>query len=171
MKAPQLSGRYNVGTKIVIDASRDKVWQVLEDFGNVYTWAPGVSVSHQIGDKEIGVGAGRHCQLDGFGAIDEYITQWHEGRGFVYNVTPLGPLDKSHSSWWLTAKGENKTELEVVFSYNIRFGLFGKIMHALVMRKKLLASLPETLSAVKNRVETGKLVRPLLKAKVETVIA
>jgi hypothetical protein len=164
MKAPKLTGRYNVKTKIVIAASKEKVWQVLQDFSNVYTWAPSVSASYQIGDKANGIGGGRHCELDGFGAIDEYITQWHVGEGFVYTVTPLGPLDKSHSSWWLTAKGDHQTELEVVFSYNIRFGLFGKLMHRLMMRKKLVAALPETLTAVKTRVETGALVRPVLES-------
>ncbi len=47
------------------------------------------------------------------------------------------------------------------FSYNIRFGVVGWLMHSLMMRSKLEKSLPETLDAVKKRVETGALVRPV----------
>ncbi|SFC71375.1 SRPBCC family protein [Pseudoalteromonas denitrificans] len=165
MKAPKLPGKYNVKSKVVINAPKQKVWQVMEDFGNVYTWAPGVTESHSIGSKESGMGAARHCKLDGFGTIDEYVTQWVEGTGFVYDVTPLGPLNKSFSCWWLTALENGSTELEVVLSYDIRYGLFGKVMHSLIMRKKLESSLPDALNALKNRVETGKLVRPYLTKK------
>ena len=107
------------------------------------------------------VGAGRYCQLDGFGEIEEVITQWNEGEGFVYDVTPLGPLNNAFSSWWLAEQDANTTLLTVTLSYDIRFGLFGKMMHKLVMRKKLEDSLPQTLKALEDRVETGKLVRPL----------
>ena len=166
MKAPILSGKYELVVRIDINASQKKSWEVLEDFNNVYTWAPGVIESHGLGQGEKQVGAGRHCKLDGFGEIDEYITHWQEGTGFVYDVTPLGPLHKAFSSWWLTSKDETNTRLEVVFSYDIRFGLFGKIMHKLIMRGKLEKSLPETLQSVKKRIETGESVRPMLTAAV-----
>ncbi len=105
------------------------------------------------------MGAGRHCVLEGFGAIDEYITQWHEGTGFVYDVTPPGPLNKASSRWWLTEKSAGVTELEVVFSYELRFGLFGRVMHGLIMRKKLEHSLPEALQVLKNKVESEHQVK------------
>lgn len=164
MKAPKLSGKYELIARIDIDASQKNAWAVLEDFDNVYTWAPGVTASHGLGTKEKTVGAGRHCKLDGFGEIDEYITHWQPGTGFVYDVTPLGPLHQAFSSWWLVPTGENSVQLEVVFSYDIRFGLFGKLMHKLVMRGKLEKSLPDTLNAVKKRIETGQTLRPLLTA-------
>ncbi len=163
MQAPKLHGDYGISSAINIKASQEKVWEVLKDFTNVYTWAPSVTESHSLNNKKLGVGHGRHCKLDGFGEIDEHITIFEEGQGFVYDVTPLGPLDQAFSSWWLTTNSDQTTRLEVVFSYKIRFGLFGKMMHKLVMRGKLEASFPEGLKAFKNRVETGKLVRPYLK--------
>jgi len=51
--------------------------------------------------------------------------------------------------------------LEVEFAYDIRFGIFGKMMHALVMQKKLHTSLPQTLQDFKNHMESGKANRPL----------
>lgn len=163
MNAPRLAGTYKVTSQIDIAMSQQSVWEIMADFPNVYTWAPAVEQSRSLTSAQTDIGAGRYCKLEGFGEIEEYITVWQEAEGFVYNVTPLGPLHKAFSSWWLSKVSENVTRLEVVFSYDIRFGLFGSMMHKLVMRKKLEQSLPETLRAFKNRVETGTLVRPLLK--------
>lgn len=161
MHQPKLSGNYHLSSTIKIDAPQAKVWSVLKDFANVYTWVPSVKESYAIGKGSECVGAGRHCKLEGFGEIDEYITQWANGHGFVYDVTPLGPLDKFYSCWWLTPNNETKTQLTVTLAYNLRFGLFGKIMHKLIMRSKLEQSLPLALEALKTRVETGKGIRPL----------
>lgn len=152
MQQPKLPGKHQVECSIVMNASQAEVWTVLEDFANVHAWAPSVKKSHAIGKGKNCVGAGRHCELDGFGAIDEYITLWKEGTGFVYSVSALGPLDKAHSSWWLTSVSDDKCRLSVELNYDIRFGLFGQLMHKLIMRKKLESSLPDTLNAVKTEV-------------------
>ena len=155
MKAPQLPGKYEVKSEIIINASTAKVWDVLKDFGNVSDWAPSVSKSYYLGSQTSGVGTGRHCDIDGFGSIKEYVTEWQDGVGFSYSVTPLGPLDKSNSSWWLSRVTDQETKLQVNLSYDLRFGLFGKILHKLIMRKKLEQSLPGTLAAIKKHIEAG----------------
>jgi hypothetical protein len=152
MKQPTLPGRYQASSNLEIDASQAEVWALLAEFSTVSQWAPQVKESHAIGKGERCVGAGRHCELDGFGAIDEIITTWEEGTGFVYSVSPLGPLDKAFSAWWLTPIGNDRCRLRVTLSYDLRFGAFGKMMHSLVMRKKLEASLPDTLAAVNAEV-------------------
>ena len=154
MKKPQLNGNYQVKSTVNIYAPMQQSWQVLRNFTEV-SWAPGVKSSHAIGKSELGIGAGRHCALEGFGEIDEYITHWSEGTGFAYSVTPLGPLTNANSSWWLTETGDQSCELTVIFSYDIRYGLFGKLMHSLMMRSKLETSLPQTTAALKSRVEDG----------------
>lgn len=166
IQKPVLNESYSVSARTTIDNSRQAVWTLLRDFSNVQRWAPSVKSSHALGKAELGVGAGRHCVLDGFGEIEETITQWHEGHGFVYDVTPLGPLATSYSRWWLADVGEGKTQLEVELSYNLRYGWVGRMLHALVMRKKLETSLSETLSAVKHEVENGEYFSSLFEAKV-----
>lgn len=164
MQAPRIERQHQQTATILIQASQQEVWEVLKDFGNVYTWAPGVEKSHSLGNKAHGVGAGRHCVLADFGKIDEYITRWDEGTGFVYDVTPLGPLTNAMSSWWLRSQSPNTTELQVSLNYDIRFSLFGKLMHNMVMKSKLEQSLNDTLQALKKRVETGEMLRPLVAA-------
>ena len=150
---PSISGEFQVIANLIINADIKDTWKVLEDFYDVHLWAPGVSKSHAINDLPLGVGAGRYCKLDDFGAIEEHITHWQPGTGFIYKITPLGPLDNAVSSWQLTSMADSQTLLEVVLKYDIRFGLFGTFMHKLMMRNKLEKALPETLQAVKKRVE------------------
>lgn len=145
---------------ININAPKDQVWAVLEDFNNVYLWAPGVSKSHALGDKRQEVGASRYCKLEDFGEIDEVVTEWNQGEGFTYSVSALGPLNNAVSRWTLTTINATTTQLEVEFAYDIRFGLLGKMMHALVMQKKLHTSLPQTLQDFKNHMESKKINRP-----------
>ncbi len=151
MKAPKLTGKYEVQGEIIIDASTAEVWDVLKEFGSVSDWAPAVSKSYYLDSQTSGVGTGRHCDIDGIGSIDEVVTDWQEGVGFSYSVTPLGPLDASNSSWRITRIGDRKTKLHVILSYDLRFGILGKILHKLVMRRKLEKSLPDTLAAFKAR--------------------
>ena len=161
----QLAARqHQLVATITINDTTENVWSVLKDFDHVYTWAPSVEASYGLNEQQHEVGAGRYCKLKGFGEIKEYILAWDEGRGFVYDVTPLGPLHNAISRWKIIPVNERLCQLEVSFKYDIRFGLLGRLMHALVMRKKLETSLPDTLSALKLRVETGKLCRPLLPA-------
>lgn len=150
---------FSINKTVHIKTTKPKAWEVLKDFNNVYTWAPGVEESFGLTIKQAQVGAGRHCKLDGFGEIDEYVVEWNEGTGFVYDVTPLGPLTNALSRWELLDNGATTT-LKVELNYDIRFGLLGKLMHKLIMRKKLEESLPDTLNALKTRIETGELYRP-----------
>lgn len=152
---PATSGQFEVNAKQVIDADISAAWQVLADFYDVYTWVPGVSKSHALNDLPLGVGAARYCKLDDFGSIEEHITHWVDQTGFVYTISPLGPLNNAVSRWWLTPLANKQTMLEVSLKYDIRFGVFGKMMHKFVMRSKLQKSLPDTLLAVKKQVEAN----------------
>ena len=164
MKPPQLPGKYEVKSEVTINASTAAVWDVLKEFGSVSDWAPAVSKSYYLDSQTSGVGTGRHCDIDGLGSIDEVVTDWQEGVGFTYSVTPLGPLDKSNSSWRLRRISDRETKLEVIFNYDLRFGLLGKILHKLVMRRKLEQSLPETLAAFEQRLATVSSSEPLTAA-------
>ncbi|WP_158224694.1 SRPBCC family protein [Agaribacterium haliotis] len=145
--------RFEVSAMTKINADRATVWQALEEFDDVYRWAPGVSESYAIGEEKLGIGHGRHCKIDGFGGIDEYITEWNPGQSLSYSVTPVGPLHRSNSQWRLTDAGAGSTQLTICLNYELRFGVFGKMMHKLMVRKKLESALPSTLQALKTRIE------------------
>jgi ribosome-associated toxin RatA of RatAB toxin-antitoxin module len=165
MTSEKLPTNYSQNKSTTINAPLDKVWAILSDFNDVYTWAPTVTESYALNTKNQQVGAARHCEIKGFGGIDEVITQWKENVGFTYTVSDLGPLTAAQSQWKIEQVGSDKTKLTVELGYNLKFGIFGKLLHSLMMKSKLSESLALTLLAVKDRVETGKLVRPFVDKK------
>lgn len=139
-----------------IDAPKSDVWAMLADFDNVAAWAPGVTESHGIAKKDLGVGHGRHCEIEGFGGIDEIITQWQQQESFAYSFSPVGPLKDGESHWTLTDLGNGKTRLQLALTFNLRFGLLGQLMYSLMVRRKLSQSLPKTAEAAKRQIEASR---------------
>lgn len=160
MNQKKLPGKFHLAADVVVRAPAKKVWDVLADFSAADTWAPQVTKSYALGTKDRGEGAVRHCDIKGFGSVSEEVTEWFEGRSFVYSVTPLGPLGVAHSRWTVLEMDDSSSRVSVEFGYDVRFGVFGSLLHKLMMRPKLEAAIPQTLVALKARVETGTLVRP-----------
>ncbi len=160
MKQQELPGKFRIAADITVRAPAKKVWDVIADFSAVDTWAPQVTKSYGLGTKDRGVGAERRCDIKGFGSIGEVITEWIDGRSLTYRVTPLGPLGVSHNRWTVLEVDESSSEVVVELGYDVRFGLIGKLLHKVMMRRKLEEAFPRGLEALKTRVETGQLVRP-----------
>ena len=148
-----------------IDAPASAVWEVLADFNNAYLWAPSVSHSYGLTDAERCVGAARRCTVEGFGTIDEHITEWTEGRGFTFTVTPVGPFAGSHSRWRIQSRGPGRSRVSIELGYDVRFGFMGGLMNALVLKDKLETNLAGVLQSLKTRVETGAEIRPRVAAQ------
>ncbi len=156
---PQLK-KNQLATATVINAPVPAVWDVLGDFPAVTTWAPSVVASYAIDGKERGPGAERHCDIKGFGGIDETVTEWEEGRGFTYEVTPIGPLGRSDSTWRIEPVDQNRSRVRVRFGWEMRFGPIGTLMNTLMVRRKLSQGATDALAALKKRVEPGVEIRP-----------
>lgn len=153
--------KYRKVQTLTIDAPKNEVWDVLADFNNVYTWAPSVEHSAGLNDKYQQVGSGRVCSVKGFGEITEKVTEWQDQQLFAFTVEASGPLNNALSHWQLSDSANGKTKITVTLKYDVKFGVLGSLLHALVMKKQLNKTLTQILSALKTRVETGKLVRPL----------
>ena len=131
---------------------------IISDFDNPHLWAPGVSNAYKIGLKDKEVGAKRFCKLTEFGSVEEEIIQWTEKEGYTYVVTPLGPLTNTISHWQLNALTVDTTQLDISINYDIRFSVIGKLLHNLVMKRKLQQSVSETLQALQRHIEKNSVL-------------
>ncbi len=148
-----------VSAEILIDAPVGKVWEALADFGAIYRWAPAVTNSYTTSENDRGPDAARHCDIAGFGGIEEYVTEWKEGKFFKYKATPVGAIGGSHSTWGVTPKG-NKSRVYTDLEFEVRFGPIGALINELIMRRLLKMAMRNTAAGLKHYVETGELVGP-----------
>lgn len=146
-----------VEAQIVIDAPVQKVWEVLADFGAVFRWAPSVTNSYSTSKNNSGPEASRHCDVAGFGGIEEYVTEWNEGRDFTYLFTGVGPISEGYSTWSVKPQ-DDKTLVHTELRYGLRWGPLGALMNALLMRRKLEQGLANGLEGLKHHVRTGELI-------------
>ncbi len=146
-----------VSGQIVIDAPAERVWEVLADFGGVQKWAPGVAKSYSTSNSNSGSDAARHCDIPGFGGVEEFVTEWSEGVGFTYRVEPFGLIDESSSTWRITPQGD-KTLVHTELNVNMRFGVFGSLMEKLFVRRKIEKGTRNGLEGLKQHVKTGELI-------------
>ena len=142
-----------VTQQIEINASADEVWGAIADFGGVYKWAPNVTSSYSTTEANGGVGAGRHCEVQGFGGIDEEIVDWKEGHSYRYQVENIGPIGKLVNEWSVTSDGDNSL-VTTSASYRMRFGIMGALMDRLMVRRSIRKAMAQSQGGLKVYVET-----------------
>ncbi len=144
--------RYCSESQIEIAATPAAVWAVLSDFHGLEKWAPRVRVT-KLGDTRRGVGVGRRAVIPGLGTVDEVVIEWEPEKRLSYSVTPVSVFGPGTARWRLEAAGPHKTRVFERFEYDMRFGIVGALLHALVVRRKLAEAQPNMLKQFKKGVE------------------
>ena len=146
-------------TEIEIDASPERVWEVLADFGGVSNWAPTITESRSLTEANEGVGAERTCDHVKMGTLEERIVDWEEGERYAYIVTKGLPMPmKSLKNDWSTASANGATRVDLKMVFETKFGPLGRMMEAMLLRRMMRKEMAITLAGLKYHVETGKTV-------------
>ena len=146
-----------IAAHVRIDASTERVWDVLADFGGVHRTNPGVSASHLTSEESSGVGATRHCDLSFSGAAtEERIVRWDEGRGLgidIYDGKRL-PFSKAEAEFTIEPDGEGSV-LEATMACEMKYGPLGQVMDAVMVRRQYLKGWGQFIAGVKHHAESG----------------
>ncbi len=145
--------RYFSESKIEIAAPPAAVWAVLSDFHGLTKWARGVKVQ-PLGSTQTGLGTGRRATIPGLGTVDEVVIQWEPEQRLSYSVTPVSVFGPGIARWRLEPAGPGKTRVTERFEYDMRFGIFGALLRALVVKRKLAEAQPNMLQQFKKGVES-----------------
>ncbi|MEM7738628.1 MAG: SRPBCC family protein [Deinococcota bacterium] len=145
---------------ITINASKEAVWNVLADFGNVATFNPNLKHSYSTSDTTTGVGATRVCQLKPMGQVEERITAWREAEYLqIYTLNTKGMPSFKHfvGEFKLEQVGTQthpQTQVTMTFRYELS-GMFGDFLNTVMMKRQFQALSPKVLQGLKHYVETG----------------
>lgn len=138
---------------VTIKASKEKVWQVLTNLEEVARYNKMVKAAKYVSDNKTGVGSSRECEIDK-GHIKERVTAVNEEKSIS--------MELYESNWplkfmrWTTEISQNGeiTLMKQVTEYEPGIGIMGKIMNALVMKRKFGKILDSLFNDMKIYIES-----------------
>ncbi|WP_299223905.1 SRPBCC family protein [uncultured Aquimarina sp.] len=149
----------NITSTRTIPFSKEKIWEIIDDFENIHVWNPGVKSSYSTSTgKPTGKGAQRHCDLAPFGSFEERITIYepHKKMGIdIYEGAKLPPIKNMKAQLDLEELGKNSTKVSFSFSYDTK-GLMGKIMNPIMVKPKMIDGTENFLKGLEHYIKTGK---------------
>lgn len=136
-----------------INAPVSAVWEVLDDFGDIQRWNPGVAASELTSQGPVAAGSTRHCDFAPFGGVNERIERYEPNQRLtvdLYETFKL-PISGAVADFNVSPNGEG-TELKLAYSYELNF--MGRLMKGRTdkMLRQGLGGLAKSLAAESERV-------------------
>jgi len=138
-----------------IDAPKAAVWRVLDDFGGVAKYNPGVNSSGIVAGPDTGEGATRECVLDEGGRIEEEIVAYEPGSAYTVEFTDMGdfPLKENVVDLSVSDLDDSRSAVTMRARFTPKYGPLGWVMAKVMMRSKLAESFEETLDGLADYVQ------------------
>ena len=142
--------------QIRIEASPEKVWSVLASLDALAAYDPGVSRSEIVlSASKQGPGAARKCDLAPGGWFKERVGTWRPNEAISFELYECTlPVRALRHSYTLVSDGGG-TVVRQRMEYELKFGPLGRLLDALVVRRKWNAGIRGFFSGLKKHVESG----------------
>lgn len=140
--------------EITINAPIEKIWNALSNIDVLDKYDPTVKKSTAVSTTKSGIGAKRKVDLlDGKHWFEEQCTVWNPNKALTYELTDCSlPVHKLKHSYTFEKIG-NQTKVKQVMEYQIKFGFFGKILDALMIRKQSESGIKKFFGGLKTYTE------------------
>jgi ligand-binding SRPBCC domain-containing protein len=141
---------------IRIDATPEKVWSVLASLDALAKYDPGVSRSEIVSPAKEGPGAARRCDLTPGGWFKERVADWRPNEALSFELYECTlPVRRLRHSYTLVREGDG-TLVRQRMEYELKFGPVGKLLDAVMVRRKWNAGIKGFLSGLKRYTETDR---------------
>lgn len=145
-----------IKNEITINAPIDKIWEALTDIERLDKFDPTVKKSTAITQEKSGLGAKRKVDmLDGKNWFDEKVTVFKPHEALTYQLTdcsfPIKGLQHSYSF----EKIGNQVKVKQVMEYIVKFGVLGKLLDSLMIRKQSDTGIKKFFAGLKQYVENN----------------
>ena len=146
---------YNATVKI----TAEKAWEKLKDLSLANNYVPGINKCVITSDKKEGVGASRRVSGPQQ-ALDETVTEWNEGRGFVIRLhngdKAAKPFGAANFTYRIDKINEVSCKLTCTMTYEMGLGFVGGILHSLFLGKMIRSNIRDVAISMAYFYETGK---------------
>ena len=143
-----------IHNEILINAPIEKIWDALSNVDELDKYDPTVRKSVALSNSKHGIGAKRKVDmLDGKNWFEEECTVWKPNEALTYELTACSfPVHKLKHSYTFQKSG-GLTKVKQLMEYTVKFGLLGKLMDKLMMRKRSDEGIKKFLAGLKSYTE------------------
>lgn len=139
--------------QITINASIEKVWGILADVESVQHYNQLVKTVKRTSENKEGLGASRHCDFHPNGFAKERVIVFEPKKQISFELIDSSwPVKNMKWHTRLTNDGSS-TVLSQDMEYEVKYGPLGKILDALVMKKKMHQTIEELFVNLKKYIE------------------
>ncbi len=123
--------------EITVNAPMEKVWRLLANPELLDQYDPTVKKSILLSKEKTGFGAKRKVMMaDGKNWFEEKVTSFKPNETLTYELTDCSFPIKSLTHTYTFETSGNQTKVKQVIQYSVKFGLLGKLLDGLVMRRQ-----------------------------------
>ncbi len=143
-----------IKNEITINATLEGIWSHLTDLELLDKYDPTVKRSTLISSEKTGMGAKRKVEmLDGKNWFEEKITVFEPNKALTYQLTDCSfPMKDLKHSYTFEKIGD-QTKVKQIMEYTVKFGLLGKLLDALMIRKQSDAGIKKFFTGLKQYAE------------------
>jgi len=143
-----------IKNQISINASVESIWNILANMELLDKYDPTVKKSTLISPQNTGIGAKRKVDmLDGKNWFEEKITVFVPNQALTIELTDCSFPIKGLKHSYTFEKAGNQTIVKQVMEYTVKFGLLGKLLDALMIKKQSDAGIKKFFTGLKQYAE------------------
>ncbi|WP_372863086.1 SRPBCC family protein [Spongiibacter sp.] len=129
---------HEASARVVIDMPRELAWELLKDLSLAHHYVPGVLRCELHEGPRQGLGASRRVYQKMGRWMDETVTEWNEGSGFVIRLHrgdkgPSAPFKQAQFRYRLEDAGHGQTALTTSLVFDMRWGALGRSLYRRLM--------------------------------------
>ncbi len=149
---------HKVESTLKVNATAEKVWKILDDFGGVEKFSVGVERSPIVGVKNSGLGAKRHCVFYDKTSVHEGIIEYEAQKSFKVVLSEHSmPMKTMYAGFRVEKLTETSCEVSMYMQYVVKFGPLGALM-GMMMRPVLKGVQKKLLSGLAYHAFSGKII-------------
>jgi ribosome-associated toxin RatA of RatAB toxin-antitoxin module len=145
-----------IHNEILIQAPIEKIWAALTNLELLEKYDPTVKRSRLISNQKAKVGAARRVDmLDGKNWFEERLTVFEPNESLTFELTACSfPVHKLKHSYSFEQM-DGKVRVRQVMDYKVKFGLLGKLMDALIVKRQSDAGVKKFFAGLKSYTENN----------------
>ncbi len=142
--------------ELEINATTEKIWNILTDFNNLIDWMSEVTNSYINLDAKIGVGTMYTIKFEDDDPEQWEIVYWNKNEKLASLFAKgWGPVKNFRIEWLLKPVG-NSTQVSCTMEYERKWSFIGYIMNLVFFAPYFRKEVGKFVSGLKHFTETGK---------------